>query len=216
MKNKISINIISDVSCPWCIIGYRALSLALDELNAHEKVEINWLPFELNPTMPSEGQNRNDYIREKYGLTPEQGKANRDNLISRGTELGYAFNFPDDGRVYNTFNAHRLIHWSKEHGLQTQLKLALFDLFFQQQGNPSNQKDLLKCVKEVGLDNTRATEILESDSYVNEVTQDLNFAKNNGISSVPAFIFNNKYLISGGQPVEIFVQALQQLETESV
>jgi len=216
MKNKISINIISDVSCPWCIIGYRALSLALDELNAHEKVEINWLPFELNPTMPSEGQNRNDYIREKYGLTPEQGKANRDNLISRGAELGYAFNFPDDGRVYNTFNAHRLIHWSKEHGLQTQLKLALFDLFFQQQGNPSNQKDLLKCVKEVGLDNTRATEILESDSYVNEVTQDLNFAKNNGISSVPAFIFNNKYLISGGQPVEIFVQALQQLETESV
>jgi len=211
MQNKISINIISDVSCPWCIIGYRALSLALDELKAHERVDINWLPFELNPTMPSEGQNRNDYIREKYGLTPEQGKANRDNLISRGAELGYAFNFPDDGRVYNTFNAHRLIHWAKEHALQTQLKLALFDLFFQQEGNPSNQQDLLKCVKEVGLDENRATEILEADDYVNEVKQELTFARKNGISSVPAFIFENKYLVSGGQPTEVFINALKEL-----
>lgn len=214
MKNKISIQIVSDVSCPWCIIGYRALSLALDELNAHEKVEINWLPFELNPTMPPEGQNRNDYIREKYGLTPEQGKANRDNLISRGAELGYAFNFPDDGRVYNTFNAHRLIYWAKEHNLQTQLKLALFDLFFQQQGNPSDNKDLLKCVEKVGLDNSLATQVLESDNYINEVRQELSFAKNNGISSVPAFIFENKYLISGGQPKEVFINALLELQKE--
>ena len=212
MKDKISINIISDVSCPWCIIGYRALSLALDELNAHDDVKISWLPFELNPTMPTEGQNRNDYIREKYGLTPEQGQANRDNLIKRGAELGYTFNFPDDGRVYNTFNAHRLIHWAKEHDLQTQLKLALFDLFFQKQGNPSDHQDLLKCVKEIGLDSERAIEILESDDYINAVKQDLRFAKDNGISSVPAFIFENKYLISGGQPKEVFINALLELQ----
>lgn len=211
MKNKITLNIVSDVSCPWCIIGYRALSLALDELNAHDDVEISWLPFELNPTMPPEGQNRNDYIREKYGLTPEQGQENRDNLIKRGTELGYTFNFPDDGRVYNTFNAHRLIHWAKEHGLQTQLKLALFDLFFQQQGNPSDHQDLLKCVKGIGLDHSRANEILGSDDYVNEVKQELSFAKKNGIDSVPAFIFENKYLISGGQPTEVFITAMNEL-----
>jgi len=212
MKDKISINIISDVSCPWCIIGYRALSLALDELNAHDDVKISWLPFELNPTMPPEGQNRNDYIREKYGLTPEQGQANRDNLIKRGAELGYTFNFPDDGRVYNTFNAHRLIHWAKEDDLQTQLKLALFDLFFQKQGNPSDHQDLLKCVKAIGLDSERAIEILESDDYINAVKQGLRFAKDNGISSVPAFIFENKYLISGGQPKEVFINALLELQ----
>ena len=215
MKNTISIDIISDISCPWCIIGYRSLSLALDDLDAHDRVDINWLPFELNPNMAPEGQNRNDYIREKYNLSPEQGKANRDTLINRGAELGYQFNFPDDGRVYNTFNAHKLIHWAKKHELQTQLKLALFDLFFQQQGNPSDETDLLRCVKNVGLDTKQAKEILNSDRYNTEVNEALSFAKNNGISSVPAFILNKKYLISGGQPKQVFIQALQQLDQEA-
>lgn len=215
MKNTISIDIISDVSCPWCIIGYRSLSLALDDLDAHDRVDINWLPFELNPNMAPEGQNRNDYIREKYNLSPEQGKANRDTLINRGAELGYQFNFPDGGRVYNTFNAHKLIHWAKKHELQTQLKLALFDLFFQQQGNPSDETDLLRCVKNVGLDTKQAKEILNSDRYNTEVNEALSFAKSNGISSVPAFILNKKYLISGGQPKQVFIQALQQLDQEA-
>lgn len=215
MKNTISIDIISDVSCPWCIIGYRSLSLALDDLDSHDHVDINWLPFELNPNMAPEGQNRNDYIREKYNLSPEQGKANRDTLINRGAELGYQFNFPDDGRVYNTFNAHKLIHWAKKHELQTQLKLALFDLFFQQQGNPSDETDLLGCVKNVGLDTKQAKEILNSDRYNTEVNEALSFAKSNGISSVPAFILNKKYLISGGQPKQVFIQALQQLDQEA-
>ena len=215
MKNTISIDIISDVSCPWCIIGYRSLSLALDDLDAHDRVDINWLPFELNPNMAPEGQNRNDYIREKYNLSPEQGKANRDTLINRGAELGYQFNFPDGGRVYNTFNAHKLIHWAKKHELQTQLKLALFDLFFQQQGNPSDETDLLCCVKNVGLDTKQAKEILNSDRYNTEVNEALSFAKSNGISSVPAFILNKKYLISGGQPKQVFIQALQQLDQEA-
>ena len=215
MKNTISIDIISDVSCPWCIIGYRSLSLALDDLDAHDRVDINWLPFELNPNMAPEGQNRNDYIREKYNLSPEQGKANRDTLINRGAELGYQFNFPDDGRVYNTFNAHKLIHWAKKHELQTQLKLALFDLFFQKQGNPSDETDLLCCVKNVGLDTKQAKEILNSDRYNTEVNEALSFAKSNGISSVPAFILNKKYLISGGQPKQVFIQALQQLDQEA-
>ena len=211
MQNSISIDIISDVSCPWCIIGYRALSLALDELDAHNKVNISWLPFELNPTMAPEGQNRNEYIRNKYGLTPEQGKANRDNLIARGAELGYEFNFPDDGRVYNTFKAHTLIHWAKEYDLQTALKLSLFDLFFQQQGNPSDDNDLFKCVEKVGLDSEQAKQVLVSQRYQADVQQALNLAKDNGIASVPAFILSKKYLISGGQPVDVFVEALQQV-----
>ena len=216
MLKKISIDIISDVSCPWCIIGYKAFAKAIDQLDMQKDIDLNWMPFELNPTMGPEGQNRNDYIREKYGLTPEQGDANRQNLITRGAELGYKFNFPDDGRVYNTFNAHRLIHWAKEANLQTELKLALFDLFFQQEGNPSNDNDLISCVAKVGLDIERATQILNSSDYEEVVRKDLLFPQQNNISAVPAFILHKKYLISGGQSVETFVQALEQLKQEII
>lgn len=216
MASKITIDIISDISCPWCIIGFRALDLAVNKLHMKDDVLLNWLPFELNPTMPVEGQNRNDYIREKYGLTTEQGKANRDNLITRGKSIGYEFNFPDNGRVYNTFNAHRLLHWARESGLQTQLKLALFDLFFQQQGNPSDESDLLRCVRGVGLNTDKAKQILNSDEYSDALREELTFARKNNISGVPAFIFNKKHLISGGQPANVFVQALEQLKNEIV
>ena len=214
MSKKIIIDIVSDVSCPWCIIGYKALEAAMNKLDMQDNIELNWLPFELNPTMAPEGQNRNDYIREKYGLTPEQGDANRQNLITRGAELGYAFNFPADGRVYNTFNAHRLIHWAKEEDLQTELKLALFDLFFQQAGNPSSDKDLLSCVSNVGLNTERAKEILNSSDYEEAVRKDLLFPRQNNINSVPAFIFNRKYLVSGGQPIEVFVNALTESKAQ--
>ena len=215
MSEKIIIDIVSDVSCPWCIIGYKALEAAINKLDIEGGVELNWLPFELNPEMGPEGQNRNDYIRKKYGLTPEQGDANRQNLITRGAELGYAFNFTADGRVYNTFNAHRLIHWAKEEDLQTELKLALFDLFFQQEGNPSNDEDLLSCVSKVGLNTERAKEILNSNDYEEVVRKDLLFPRQNNINSVPAFIFNRKYLVSGGQPIEVFVNALTELKTQN-
>lgn len=206
-----TIDIISDVSCPWCIIGYRSLESALTELNAQESVEISWRPFELNPDMPTEGQDRAEHIQQKYGLTKEQGKANRQNLIDRGLSVGYQFNFPENGRVYNTFNAHRLIHWAKEHNLQTELKLALFDLFFKQGGNPSNEDDLLGCVEQVGLSKDSAKDILDSEQFVKEVRADQQLGQQQGISSVPAFIFNNKYLVSGGQPKEVFINAIQEL-----
>jgi len=214
VTTKINVDIISDVSCPWCIIGYKSFSTAVDELALNESVELNWMPFELNPGMGPEGQNRNEHIREKYGLTQEQGEANRQNLIDRGLAVGYEFSFPENGRVYNTFNAHRLIHWAKEAGMQTELKLALFDMFFQQQGNPSNIDDLLTCVENVGLEVTRASAILHSDEYVDQVSAGLDFAFQNGISGVPSFIFNKKYLISGGQPKEVFMSALQEMSNE--
>jgi len=186
-----TINIVSDVSCPWCIIGYRSLQSALSELGIENSIRINWLPFE------------------------QQAQANRQQLVDRGLELGYEFNFPDNGRVYNTFNAHRLIHWSKSHGLQTELKLALFDLYFKQAGNPSDSNALLACVKSVGLPTAEAQEILESDSLSAEVRADQQRNHQNGISAVPAFIFNNKYLVSGGQPKETFIQVMQELDKEA-
>ncbi len=210
-----TIDIISDVSCPWCIIGYRSLQSALAELDAEESVAISWRPFELNPGMPPEGQDRVEHIQQKYGLTEEQSKANRQNLIDRGLSVGYQFNFPEDGRVYNTFNAHRLIHWAKDYDLQTELKLALFDLYFQQAGNPSDDKQLLSCVEKVGLPKDKAQEILQSDRYLKDVRADQQLGQQQGINSVPAFIFNNKYLVSGGQPKEVFMNAIQELNKEA-
>ncbi|MGK0375913.1 MAG: putative DsbA family dithiol-disulfide isomerase [Arenicella sp.] len=210
-----TIDIISDVSCPWCIIGYRSLLSALEQLDAQDSVKINWRPFELNPTMPAEGQDRVEHLQQKYGLTEEQSNANRQNLIDRGLSVGYQFEFVENGRVYNTFNAHRLIHWAQQHDLQTELKLALFDLYFQQAGNPSSDQDLLSCVEKVGLPVPQAKDILESDKFKNEVRADQQLSQQQSISSVPAFIFNHKYLVSGGQPKEVFIEAIEALNKEA-
>ena len=210
-----TIDIISDVSCPWCIIGFAALQNALKELDAEDQVQIHWRAFELNPAMPAEGQDRVEHIQQKYGITKEQGEVNRQNLTERGLSVGYQFHFPEDGRIYNTFDAHRLIFWSAEHGLQTQLKLALFDLYFQQAGDPSNQSQLLDCVKAVGLNVEQAQEILSTDKYAKEVRAEQQLNQQQGISSVPAFIFNKKYLVSGGQPKEVFVNAIEELNKEA-
>jgi len=209
-----TIDIISDVSCPWCIIGYNSLLSALEQLNAKDTVKISWRPFELNPSMPAEGQDRAEHLQQKYGVTDQQAKVNRQNLVDRGLSVGYQFKFPENGRVYNTFNAHRLIHWANEHDLQTELKLALFDLYFKQAGNPSSDEDLLSCVEKVGLPKLQAKEILDSDKFAAEVRADQQLSQQQGISSVPAFIFNNKYLVSGGQPKEVFINAIQELDKE--
>lgn len=213
------VKIVSDVSCPWCIIGYQALQLAIAESGLQSQVEIDWKPFELNPNMPAEGQDRAEYIQQKYGLSVEQGNANRQNIIDHGLALGYEFSFPASGRVYNTFNAHRLIHWASEFDKQTELKLSLFDLYFQQAGDPSNDDDLLNCVELLGLDKQAAQQVLNSDLYADQVRKDQQWNSQQGITAVPAFIFNDKYLVSGGQPKEVFINVFDQLaesDTNSV
>ena len=214
MQKPYSIEIVSDVSCPWCIIGYQALKLAIDELDVASSVEIKWRPFELNPNMPAQGQNRVEHLQQKYGGTLEQMEANRQALLDRGLALGYEFKFPKDGRVYNTFDAHRLIHWAAEFAAQTDLKLALFDLFFKQGGDPSDHAQLLNTVSSCGLDAELAKGVLDSDAFTDEVRAEQAMSQQQGISAVPAFIFNNEYLISGGQPKETFINVLQQLDKE--
>lgn len=206
-----SIKIISDVSCPWCVIGYKSLQAAIDELGMAAVTDISWKPFELNSTMPREGQNRAEYIQRKYGLNPQQAKANRQQLVDRGLEVGYEFNFPEDGRVYNTFNAHRLIHWAAEFKQQTQLKLAFFDLYFMQAGDPSDDRQLLECVTKTGLDAAAAREVLASDRFKEEVRADQQWNFENGVSAVPFFIFDEKYSINGGQPKDVFMRILKKL-----
>ncbi|MFQ3197072.1 MAG: putative DsbA family dithiol-disulfide isomerase [Paraglaciecola sp.] len=214
MVTTLKIDIVSDVSCPWCIIGYQALSQALGNLSPGIKADISWQPFELNPNMPPQGQDIVEHLTEKYGISVEQSEQNRAMIKQRGLDLGYEFGNRGGGRIYNTFDAHRLLHWAEDKGKQTELKLALFDLYFKKNGDPSDHPQLLQVVEKVGLDRVQASAILLSDKYTDEVRAAQRLYQANGISSVPAVIINNKHLISGGQPVTVFEQALSEIANE--
>lgn len=216
MTTQLKIDIVSDISCPWCIIGYQALNQALSNLAPDIQADITWQPFELNPQMPKEGQDITEHITEKYGITVEQSEQNREAIRERGLSVGYKFGNRGGGRIYNTFDAHRLLHWAYELGKQTELKLALFDLYFQQSGDPSEHRQLLTVVESIGLDGAEAKHILDSDKYTADVRKQQQFYQAAGVSSVPAVIINDKHLISGGQPTETFEQALKQIAAENI
>jgi len=214
MATTLKLDIVSDISCPWCIIGYRALQQALESLAPDIRADISWQPFELNPNMATEGQDIVEHITEKYGISVKEVAQNRAMIQQRGLALGYEFSNHKEGRIYNTFDAHRLLHWAVQFDRQTQLKLALFDLYFQHNGDPSNHQQLLAVVDSVGLDITVASQILNSDQYTQEVRERQRFYQQQGISSVPAIIINDQHLISGGQPAEVFEKALAEIARE--
>jgi predicted DsbA family dithiol-disulfide isomerase len=214
MTTQLKIDIVSDVSCPWCIIGYQALNQALANLAPDIQADITWQPFELNPQMPKEGQEITEHITQKYGISEQQAEQNRAAIKERGLSVGYEFGNRGGGRIYNTFDAHRLLHWAHEQGKQTELKLALFNLYFQQSGDPSDHQQLLSVVESIGLDVAQARQILDSDKYTADVRKLQQHYQSAGVSSVPAVIVNDKHLISGGQPTEVFEQALQQIVAE--
>ena len=214
MATELKIDIVSDVSCPWCIIGFKALQEALEKVAPDITASIEWQPFELNPQMPPEGQDITEHITEKYQISEQQAEQNRDVIKQRGLSVGYEFGNRGGGRIYNTFDAHRLLHWANTQGKQTELKLALFDLYFKHNGDPSDHEQLLQTVKSVGLDVAQATKILGSDEFVADVRQMQQHYQSAGVQSVPAVIVNNKHLISGGQPAEVFQKALIQIAQE--
>jgi predicted DsbA family dithiol-disulfide isomerase len=215
MSTRVKIDFVSDVSCPWCIIGLKSLEQALDRVSGEVSADLHFQPFELNPQMPPEGQDINEHLAEKYGATPEQSQRNREGIRARGEAVGFTFSMDKRGRIYNTFDAHRLLHWAAEEGRQPALKHALFRAYFTDGENPSSHEVLLCVAAEVGLDVARAKQILASDEYAEETRQQERFYLDQGIHSVPAVIINNRYLISGGQPVEVFEQALRQVAAEA-
>lgn len=212
----LKIDIVSDVSCPWCIIGYKGLAQALEQLEGTIKADIGWLSFELNPHMPKEGQDVLEHLMEKYNISAEQCEKNKAVIEQRGRDVGYVFGIRGGGRIYNTFDAHRLLYWSKQYGKQTPLKLALFDLYFKLEGDPSSHEQLLKTVAEVGLSKQEAQQVLDSQQFAIEVRKEQQLSQQKGISSVPAVIVNDKYLISGGQPAASYASILTQIAEESV
>ena len=211
----VRIDFVSDVSCPWCVVGLKSLEQALDKLQGSVKADIHFQPFELNANMAPEGQDIGEHIAEKYGSTPEQMAQSREAIRARGEQLGFTFSMDKRGRIYNTFDAHRLLHWAGLEGRQHALTMALFDAYFTQGQNPSSHELLLKVVGEVGLDTTRAAAILASNEFADEVREQERFYQQNGINSVPAIIINERHLISGGQPPEVFEQALRQIASGS-
>ena len=213
MKKPIKIDFVSDVSCPWCAIGLQSLQTALQRLDGELDPSLTFQPFELNPQMVTEGEDITEHLNKKYGSTPEQAAAARENIRARGEALGFTFNMDKRGRIYNTFNAHRLLHWAETEGegKQVALKKALLTAYFTEGENPSDSVLLVRVAASVGLDAARAQAILDSDEFTAEVRAQERFYQQAGINSVPAIILNDQHLISGGQPPEVFEQALRQI-----
>lgn len=207
----IRIDIVSDVVCPWCIVGYRRLKPAMDAVADSVSFTVRWHPFELNPDMPPEGQHMGEHIQQKYGSTPEQSRANRQRLTDLGADLGFRFHFTEQSRIYNTFKAHQLLHWAGEKGRETDLKLALFDAYFTDQRNVSDDAVLLETVANVGLDRDEAAAVLADQRFADAVRAQENYWASQGIQGVPAFIFNSRYLVSGAQDTAVFADLFDRL-----
>jgi len=214
MAMTMKIDFVSDVSCPWCVIGLDALEQALARLGGQVVPDLHFHPFELNPGMPPEGQDITEHIAEKYGATPEQSTANREAIRARGAALGFTFSMDKRGRIYNTFDAHRLLHWAQLEGHQYALKRALFTAYFTDGKDPSAHAVLVALAREVGLNPERAAAILASDEFAADVRAQERFYLEQGIHSVPAIIINEKFLLQGGQPVDVFEQALRQIAAQ--
>lgn len=209
MTQPLRIDIVSDVMCPWCIIGYRQLAEALDATGtAHD---IHWHPFELNPDMPAEGQNVREHIAEKYGSTPEQSDKSRKQMTALGADLGFDFRYTDDMRMHNTFNAHQLLHWADTLGRKHDLKLALFTAHFTDRRNLSDDTVLADVAGETGLDRVEALAVLADQRFASEVRQIEGFWVQQGIRGVPAVVLDRKHLVTGAQGVENYTTILGQL-----
>ncbi len=208
-SQPLKIDIVSDVVCPWCVIGYRQLAKALDDTNTN--YEIHWHPFELNPNMPLEGQNLREHVAEKYGSSDKESQESRIRMTTAGEEVGFDFNFNDDIRMHNTFNLHQLLHWASQQGRMHDLKQALFTAHFTDNRNISDNNVLADIAEEIGLDRTEALAVLEDQRFANEIRQSEQWAREQGIQGVPAVIFNDQHLVTGAQGVDNFKSILKQL-----
>tara|TARA_R110000824_G_scaffold149049_2_gene319118 strand:- start:985 stop:1644 length:660 start_codon:yes stop_codon:yes gene_type:complete len=205
----ITVDIVSDVVCPWCIIGYKKLEKAMKQFEGKASFELTWHAFELNPAMPPEGQDIGEHVAQKYGATPEQSKANRERMRQAGSDLDFEFSYNENMRMVNTFDAHRLLHWAGETGKQTALKLALFKAHFTEGKNVSDHETLVAVALSVGLDETRARDLLSTDLYADEVRATEAEWQDRFITGVPAFIFNKKFMVPGAQEPDVFANIIE-------
>lgn len=211
MPRPVKIDFVSDVACPWCAIGLAALERAMADIGNDLQVELRFQPFELNPDMGPQGESIAEHLGKKYGLSAEQLAQNGEALRQRGEALGFRFDLQKRDRIYNTFDAHRLLHWAGLEGRQYELKRALLAAYHSEGRDPSDPGVLAACAAQAGLDAARAREVLAAGDYADEVRANERHWLELGVNAVPAVIVNQRHLISGGQPPEVFEQALRQL-----
>lgn len=214
MSQPMKIDFVSDVVCPWCVIGLRSLEIALQRLAGAVRADITIHPFELNPAMPPDGQNIVEHIGQKYGSTREQSAAAREIIRARAAELGFQMTMTEESRIYSTFDAHRLLHWAGLEGGQGALKHALFEAYFMDGRNPADWDVLVSAAEKAGLHPEAAREVLSSGRHAEEVHAAERHWQGQGITGVPAIVVNDRYLISGGQPPQVFERALRQIASE--
>lgn len=209
------IEFVSDVACPWCAIGLHALERALERIGDEFAVELSFEPFELNPTLGPEGEDTVRYLSAKYGITPEQIARNQAAIRERGAAVGFTFGARP--RVWNTFDAHRLLAWAGEQGggAQRRLKHALLQAYHGEGRNPGAADVLLELAGGAGLDGARAQEILCGDDYAAQVREREQLWQHLGVQAVPAVVIDRQHLIQGGQPPEVFEKALREIAAAS-
>ncbi|WP_238367315.1 DsbA family oxidoreductase [Mesobacterium pallidum] len=212
MTKSIRIDFVSDVVCPWCIVAHGQLQEAA--LRTGIPLQIHWHPFELNPSMPPSGQDMRSYLATKYGITPEQSARNRAQLIELGAEVGFAFSYPQDMRVVNTFHAHQLIDWARIKGDQALVKMALFRAYFTENRDVSDLSVLAELAEECGLDGAEAQEVLARGERAADVRAMQQFWLAKGIDSAPSLVFQQKYLVTGAQGIEGYTELLTELHDE--
>lgn len=218
MTTAMKIDFVSDIACPWCAVGLGALEQALHELKDEVKAELHFQPFELNPHMPEGGEDLVEHLGKKYGSSAEQQAQMYQNIKARGAEVGFAFHPTGRGRIFNTFDAHRLLHWAEvegQDGDQLRLKKAFLEGYQGKGEVIESHEVLLAIVQGIGMDKAAAKAVLDSNTFAEEVRAKENFYTSAGIHSVPAVIINDRHLISGGQPAQVFAQALRDIAAQA-
>ena len=211
MTATIKLDFISDVVCPWCIIGFKRLQQAINELEIQDQIEIEWQPFELNPDMPAEGEKLPEHISRKYGSTAEEAKRNADQITALGAEMGFKFDFFDGMRIVNTRDTHILLGYAKDHGKQTELNMRLFDAYFNERKDISDRQILIQEIQSVGLNTDEALARLDNAAVREQNESQEEHWRNRGVTAVPTVVFGNTGVLVGAQPVDVYKQALTGL-----
>ena len=211
MADKVKIDIVSDVVCPWCTVGYKRLEKAISELGIQDRVKIEWQPFELNPTMSTDGQNLNEHMMEKYRMSPEQLLQTQQQMVNAAKDIDFEFNFDDNSLMVNTFEAHVLLEYAKGFGKQTDLKMELMKAYFSDGKDVSDKNILKQALLNIGLNAEEALTKLNDDVAIKEVRMKQDYWRSLGISSVPTIVFDKKSAITGAQPVSTLKKVLAEM-----
>ena len=214
MKEKIKVDVVSDIVCPWCIIGYKRMQKAIEELEIQHKIILEWQPFELNSTMPIEGENVLEHIKRKYRSSIEDAKRSQENMTELGAELGFKFDYFDEMKIVNTIDAHILLEYAKEYNLQTALNVRFVTAFFSERKDISNREVLFQEIENISLNVNEAKMRLENKANKERIKKQIQFWQSRGISSVPTVVFNNSSAVTGAQPTDVYKQIFMQLLNE--